>query len=71
MKHLERHGNQSNIDQGEQTTTPFGKLERPRKPWEKDEPAVDSTADAERPGWDGSALDESFPEPDEDAIGAK
>lgn len=51
----------------EQETTPFGKLQRPRKPWERDAPpAADGTGDGERPGWDGNPLDEKFPDPEED-----
>lgn len=54
-----------------QTTAPFGKLKRPRKPWEKDQHATDGVADAERAvGWDGNPLDESFPDPDEDRAAA-
>lgn len=59
-----------NADYTVQTTTPFGRLERPRKPWEKVEPAFDTTADGERPGWGGSVLDESFPAQDNDPAGA-
>ncbi|CAN8103742.1 unnamed protein product [Discula destructiva] len=48
------------------TTTPFGKLERPRKPWERDGSAVEGTAVVERPGGEVHSLDASFPDPDND-----
>lgn len=46
------------------TTTPFGKMNRPRKPWEKDDPTLESAV-GERSGLEGNLLDQSFPEPEE------
>ncbi|KAJ4423421.1 hypothetical protein N0V82_001894 [Gnomoniopsis sp. IMI 355080] len=50
------------------TTTPFGKLDRPRKPWEKDE-SMSGAAVEERSGLEGNLLDPSFPDPEETAGG--
>lgn len=44
-------------------------MNRPRKPWEKDEP-VSGGAVEERSGFEGNLLDASFPDPEEDANGA-
>ncbi|KAF3765865.1 hypothetical protein M406DRAFT_242511, partial [Cryphonectria parasitica EP155] len=48
------------------TTTPFGSMQRPRKPWEKDQPVADGTSEARGHGLEG-ALDQSFPEQEETA----
>lgn len=51
-----------------QTTTPFGRMSRPRKPWEKDEPVSEGAVE-ERSGFEGNLLDSSFPDPEDNANG--